>query len=53
MTYSDFKHSDLHKCLSTAGELLFMVGKYTLKIFAGITKFIFWLAAKAYYYVMK
>ncbi|MDK9736467.1 hypothetical protein KI655_04070 [Vibrio sp. D404a] len=53
MTYSDYKESDLHKCVIVTGELLTSTAKFAIKATTVLLKCFRWLAIKAYRYVMK
>lgn len=53
MTYSEFKQSDLHKCLLVTGELLSVVGKIAFRLATTLIKAVGWLFVQAYKYVMK
>ncbi|MCG9629870.1 MULTISPECIES: hypothetical protein [Vibrio] len=53
MTYSDYKESDLHKCVVVAGELLASTAQFVIKACATLFKCFRWIAIKAYRYVMK
>ncbi|QFT11436.1 hypothetical protein FIV04_16070 (plasmid) [Vibrio sp. THAF190c] len=53
MTYSDYKESDLHKCVIVTVELLTSTAKFAIKASATLFKCFRWLAIKAYRYVMK
>lgn len=53
MTYSDYKESDLHKCVIVAGELIISTAKFAIKATSVLLKGFRWLTVKAYRYVMK
>ena len=53
MTYAEFKKTDLHTCLTVAGELMITVGKAAFKTVKALIKAFSWLVIKTYRYVMK
>lgn len=53
MTYSEYKESDLHKCVSIAGEATVSIAKFAFKATTLLLRFFRWLAVKTYNYVMK
>ncbi|GLR06253.1 hypothetical protein [Vibrio hyugaensis] len=53
MTYAEFKQTDLHTCLTVAGELMMTIGKVAFKTVNILFKALCWLAVKTYRYVMK
>ncbi len=53
MTYSEYKESDLHKCVSIAGEATVSIAKFVFKATTLLFRFFRWLAVKTYNYVMK
>ena len=53
MTYTEFKQTDLHTCLTVAGELMITVGKAAFKTVEALIKVFIWLVIKTYRYVMK
>ncbi|CAE6942288.1 hypothetical protein ACOMICROBIO_LKFPLAJE_03800 [Vibrio sp. B1FIG11] len=53
MTYTEFKQTDLHTCLTVAGELMITVGKAAFKTVKALIKAFSWLVIKTYRYVMK
>ena len=53
MTYAEFKQTDLHTCLTVAGELVLSIGKVAFKTIKILFKAFTWLVIKTYRYVMK
>lgn len=53
MTYSEYKESDLHKCLSIAAEAMTSIAKFAFKATTLIFRLLRWLTVKTYTYVMK
>lgn len=53
MTYSEFKESDLHKCMSIAGEAAVSIAKFIFKVTSLLFRGARWLVTKAYNYVMR
>ncbi|MHA2771846.1 hypothetical protein ACXZ7F_11145 [Vibrio harveyi] len=53
MTYAEFKQTDLHTCLTVAGELMVTIGKFAFKAVKILSKAFGWLVIKTYRYVMK
>lgn len=53
MTYSEYKESDLRKCVSIAGEATVSIAKFVFKATTLLFRFFRWLAVKTYNYVMK
>ncbi|MEZ9386105.1 hypothetical protein AB4356_09180 [Vibrio lentus] len=53
MTYSEYKDSDLHKCMSIAAEAMVAITKFAFKATTLLFRFFRWLAVKTYTYVMK
>ena len=52
MTYSEYKDSDLHKCMSIAAEATVAITKFAFKATTLLFRFFRWLAVKTYTYVM-
>ncbi|WP_198592625.1 hypothetical protein [Vibrio lentus] len=53
MTYSEYKDSDLHKCMSIAAEATVAITKFVFKATTLLFRFFRWLAVKTVTYVMK
>ncbi|MEZ9470564.1 hypothetical protein BCS71_17560 [Vibrio lentus] len=53
MTYSEYKDSDLHKCMSIAAEAMVAITKFAFKATTLLFRFFRWLVVSAYSYVMK
>lgn len=53
MTYSEYKESDLHKCVSIATDAMVSITKFAFKATTLLFRFFRWLAMKTYAYVMK
>ncbi|CAH6781786.1 conserved hypothetical protein [Vibrio chagasii] len=53
MTYSEYKESDLHKCVNIAGEATVSIAKFVFKATTLLLRFFRWLIVKTYNYVMK
>ncbi|MEZ8603710.1 hypothetical protein [Vibrio splendidus] len=53
MTYSEYKESDLHKCVSVGAETTVSIAKFTVKATTLLFRFSRWLVVSAYTYVMK
>ncbi|MFA0011746.1 hypothetical protein BCT96_006235 [Vibrio splendidus] len=53
MTYSEYKESDLHKCMSIAAEAMVSIAKFAFKATTLLFRFFRWFAVKTYSYVMK
>ncbi len=53
MTYSEYKESDLHKCVSVGAEATVSIAKFTVKATTLLFRFFRWLVVSAYTYVMK
>ena len=53
MTYSEYKASDLHKCVSIGAETMVSIAKFSFKATTLLFRFFRWLAVKTYNYVMK
>ncbi|MEZ9408264.1 hypothetical protein [Vibrio lentus] len=53
MTYSEYKDSGLHKCMSIAAEAMVAITKFAFKATTLLFRFFRWLVVSAYSYVMK
>ncbi|MEZ9870402.1 hypothetical protein [Vibrio sp. 10N.261.51.C6] len=53
MTYSEYKESDLHKCVSIGSEAMVSIAKFAFKATTLLFRFFRWLVVSAYTYVMK
>ncbi|URM16133.1 hypothetical protein KLJ63_17525 [Vibrio splendidus] len=53
MTYSEYKESDLHKCVNVGAEATVSIAKFTVKATTLLFRFFRWLVVSAYSYVMK
>ncbi|MFA0656535.1 hypothetical protein [Vibrio sp. 10N.222.49.C12] len=53
MTYSEYKESDLHKCVSIGSEAMVSITKFAFKATTLLFRFFRWLVVSAYTYVMK
>ncbi|WP_181949902.1 hypothetical protein [Vibrio coralliirubri] len=53
MTYSEYKESDFHKCVSIGAEAMVSIAKFAFKATTLLFRFFRWLVVSAYTYVMK
>ena len=53
MTYSEYKESDLHKCVTIGADAMLSITKFTFKATTFLFRFFRWLIVSAYTYVVK
>ncbi|CAK2041103.1 hypothetical protein [Vibrio crassostreae] len=53
MTYSEYKESDLHKCVSIGAEAMVSVAKFAFRASTLLFRFFRWLVVSAYSYVIE